>query len=61
MSESGQYFVCPFCSAKLAYSPWPMSAYDYAMAEEQLSDHLLSEHPIRWRLSRKFRKVVKNK
>ncbi len=57
--DQRQYFVCPFCKAKLAYSPWPMSANDYLEAEEQIAAHIRARHPIRRRLNRDLRRAMR--
>lgn len=49
-------FCCPFCGVDVIHA---FGAYDHDEVEAELRDHLLEEHPIRWRLSRRFRRAMR--
>lgn len=49
-------FFCPFCGATVYETDTPFhSAGEIEIAART---HLLERHPIRWRLSRKFRRAM---
>lgn len=49
-------FVCPFCGETVVSA---VLEDDLIEIEYRLRRHLLQEHPIRWRLSRKYRQAMK--
>jgi hypothetical protein len=49
-------FICPFCKeAVIEETLWD----DHAKTEAALYAHVVGRHPIRWRLSRRFRNAVR--
>jgi hypothetical protein len=50
-------FICPFCDLVVHETDNPI--WDVVRAEATTRLHLLAHHPIRWRLSRKFRRAMK--
>lgn len=52
-----QRFLCPFCPDVIIEVAWP--SYPIVEVEGALRLHLLEKHPVRWRLSRRFRRAMK--
>jgi hypothetical protein len=55
--NQSQRFVCPFCRETIVETGWP--TYDHDEIEVAVRSHLTQSHPIRWRLSRKFRRAMR--
>lgn len=49
-------YLCPFCREEIC-------RFDYSMAFDKIEEicrtHLVEEHPIRWRLSPKIRRAMR--
>lgn len=58
MSIVRQQLICPFCKTVVAETPVPFMG-DRAELEKATRDHLISAHPIRWRLHRRFRRAMR--
>jgi hypothetical protein len=59
-------YYCPFCDAAIAETnlqwdkpPRTPAAVEYDRVEAVIREHLLSEHPIRWRLNRRLRRAMR--
>lgn len=50
-------WICPFCGADIASAP--LFDADAFRVERMLASHLRERHPIRWRLSGKFRRAMR--
>ena len=51
-------FVCPFCKDVILETETTLRP-DYDGQEATVRAHLLARHPIRWRLSRRFRAAMR--